>query len=204
MKIRKSLLFIAFVSLALGSSSTISTIALAEDYKIDKAHSQAGFAVKHLMISNVNGRFTDFDGLITYDPKDITKSAVKVTIKTASITTDNAQRDNDLHSSEFLDVAKFPEMTFQSAKVEKRGDQYVLIGDLTLKGVTKRVEIPFTFSGPITDPWGNTRIAAEGSTTINRRDFGVTYNRAMQDGRAVVGDQVKISLNVEGVKPKAK
>ena len=201
MKTRKAVLSFAVVALAL---SVFSTIAFADDYKIDKSHSQVGFSVKHLMISNVNGRFTDFDGTITYDPKDIAKSAVKVTVKTPSIATDHAGRDADLHKSEFLDVAQFPEMTFVSAKVEKRGDQYVVIGDLTIKGVTKRVEIPFTFSGPITDPWGNSRIAAEGSTTVNRRDFGVTYNRAMQDGAAIVGDQVKISLSVEGVKPKAK
>jgi len=120
------------------------------------------------------------------------------------INTDNANRDNDLRNTEFLDVAKYPEMTFVSKKVEKRGDHYVLVGDLTIKAVTKQVEIPFTFSGPITDPWGNTRIAAEGSTTINRRDFGVTYKAAMKDGSAVVGDEVKISLSVEGVKAKPK
>jgi len=183
---------------------TLATFAAGEDYKIDKGHSQVGFTVKHLMISNVNGRFTEFDGVISFDPKDVTKSSVHVSVKTASITTDNGGRDNDLHNSEFLDVAKFPEMMFQSTKVEKRGKDYVLIGDLTLKGVTKRVEIPFTLSGPINDPWGNSRIAAEGSTTIDRRDFGVTYNHTMKDGSAVVGDQIKITLNVEGVKPKAK
>jgi len=198
MKNRKSHLLFALAILALA------TFAVAEDYKIDKGHSQVGFTVKHLMISNVNGRFTEFDGTISFDPKDITKSTVHVSVKTPSITTDNASRDNDLHNSEFLDVAKFPEMMFQSTKVEKRAGDYVLIGDLTLKGVTKRVEIPFTFSGPITDPWGNTRIAAEGSTVIDRRDFGVTYSHTMKDGSAVVGDKVKITLNVEGVKPKAK
>ena len=196
MKKRKALLLVAMVAFA--------AFALAEDFTIDKVHSQVGFSVKHLMISNVNGRFTDFDGTITYDAKDITRSAVKVTVKTLSITTDNAGRDADLHKSEFLDVEKFPVMTFQSVKVEKRGADYILIGDLTLKGVTKRVEIPFTLSGPITDPWGNTRIAAEGSTTIDRRDFGATYSQKMKDGAAVVGDKVKISLNVEAVKAKAK
>jgi polyisoprenoid-binding protein YceI len=195
-KIRKSILFLA---LALTAS-----LACADDYKIDKGHSEVGFTAKHLMITNVRGRFTDYEGSITYDPKDITKSAVKVAIKTASITTDNESRDNDLRNSEFLDVAKFPEMTFTSTKVEKRGSQLVLTGDLTIKGVTKRVEIPFTFSGPINDPWGNQRIAGEGSTTINRRDYGVTYNQKMKDGSAVVGDEVKINLSVEGVKAKPK
>ncbi|MBI2678290.1 MAG: YceI family protein [Candidatus Koribacter versatilis] len=193
---RKALLLAALVALA--------ALAFADEYKIDQAHSQVGFTTKHLMISNVNGRFTDFAGTITYDPKGVTKSAVNVSIKTPSITTDNAGRDEDLRNSEFMDVAKFPEMTFASKKVEKRGSQLVLIGDLTIKGVTKQVEIPFELNGPITDPWGNTRIAAEGSTTINRRDYGVTYNRMMKDGAAVVADKVKITLNVEGVKAKAK
>lgn len=180
----------------------LAAAAPAQDFKIDKAHSQAGFSVRHLMISNVHGRFDELEGTIHYDAKDVTKSSVQVSIKTASIDTDNESRDKDLHQSEFLDVAKFPEMTFKSTKVEKRGAQLVLIGDLTLKGVTRPVEIPFTLSGPITDPWGNQRIAAEGSTKINRRDFGVTYARKMQDGSAVVGDEVKISLEIEAVKPK--
>jgi polyisoprenoid-binding protein YceI len=196
MKNRKSLLLVALLALA--------SLAFADEYKIDKGHSQVGFTAKHLMITNVNGRFTDFSGTITYDAQDVSKSAVSVNIKTASVTTDNTSRDNDLRNSEFLDVAKFPEMTFVSKKVEKRGGQLVLTGDLTIKGVTKTVEIPFTLSGPVNDPWGNTRIAAEGSTTINRRDYGVTYNATMKDGAAVVGDQVKITLEVEGVKAKAK
>jgi polyisoprenoid-binding protein YceI len=196
MKNRKSLLLVALLALA--------SLAFADEYKIDKGHSQVGFIAKHLMITNVNGRFTDFSGTITYDAQDVSKSAVSVNIKTASVTTDNTSRDNDLRNSEFLDVAKFPEMTFVSKKVEKRGGQLVLTGDLTIKGVTKTVEIPFTLSGPVNDPWGNTRIAAEGSTTINRRDYGVTYNATMKDGAAVVGDQVKITLEVEGVKAKAK
>jgi polyisoprenoid-binding protein YceI len=196
MKNRKALVLMALVALA--------SFAFADEYKIDKGHSQVGFTAKHLMITNVNGRFTDFSGTITYDAKDVSKSAVSVNIKTASVTTDNTSRDNDLRNSEFLDVAKFPEMTFVSKKVEKRGGQFVLTGDLTIKGVTKTVEIPFTLSGPVNDPWGNTRIAAEGSTTINRRDYGVTYNATMKDGAAVVGDQVKITLEVEGVKAKAK
>lgn len=177
-------------------------LAAAQDFQIDQAHSQVGFGVKHLMISTVRGHFNDFAGTIHYDPKDASKSSVQVTIKTASIDTGNAARDNDLHNSEFLEVAKFPEMTFASKKVEKRGERLVLVGDLTLKGVTRQVEIPFTVNGPIQDPWGNERIAAEGSTTINRRDFGVTYARKMQDGSAVVGDEVTVTLEVEAVRKK--
>jgi polyisoprenoid-binding protein YceI len=194
LKIRKlALLAVLFAAVALAS---------AQEFKIDRGHTQVGFTARHVVISKVNGRFTDFAGTLTLDPKDVTKSSVKVTVKTPSITTDNAGRDNDLRNSEFLDVAKYPEMTFQSTRIEKRGSQLVLIGNLTLKDVTKQVEIPFTLSGPINDPWGNVRIAAEGSTTINRRDFHVTYDNKMQDGSAVVGDEVQISLNIEAVKVK--
>jgi polyisoprenoid-binding protein YceI len=197
MKVRRMAVVFSLVAVLAGAAA-------AQDFKIDPAHSQVGFGVKHLMISTVSGRFTEFSGTVHYDAKDASRSSVNVSVKTASITTDNAGRDDDLRKSEFLDVAKFPEMTFQSTKVEKRGGQLVLVGNLTLKGVSKPVEIPFTLGGPITDPWGNQRIAAEGSTTINRRDFGVTYNRKMQDGAAVVADEVKISLSIEAVVPKAK
>ena len=196
MKMRKLAVVAAVLAFA--------ALAFGDEYKIDKGHSQVGFGAKHLVISTVNGRFTEFAGTVDFNPQDVTKSSVKVTIKTASITTDNAARDNDLHGSELLDVARFPEMTFESTKIEKRGDQLVMTGNLTIKGVTRPVEIPFTLSGPINDPWGNSRVAAEGSTTINRRDFGVQYDHKMQDGSAIVGDQVKISLNIEAVKPKAK
>jgi polyisoprenoid-binding protein YceI len=198
MKLRRPALFAVAVAVVFAFVA----LASAQEYKIDKGHSQVGFSARHVMISNVSGRFTEFEGMISFDPKDVTKSTVKVTVKTPSITTDNAGRDNDLRNSEFLEVAKYPEMSFQSTRIEKRGSQLVLIGNLTLKDVTRQVEIPFTLSGPITDPWGNLRIAAEGSTTINRRDFHVTYNHLMQDGSAVVGDQVRITLAIEGVRPK--
>lgn len=195
MKFRKWALIASILAFA--------ALAAAQDFKIDKAHSQVGFGVRHLMISNVHGRFADFDGTIHYDAKDVTKSSVQVTIKTASIVTDNAGRDDHLRTDDFLNAPQFPEMTFQSTKVEKRGAGHVLLGNLTLRGVTKPVEIPFTLSGPITDHRGNTRIGIEGSTKINRQDFGVKYASKMQDGSAVVGDEVKISLEIEAVKPKS-
>jgi polyisoprenoid-binding protein YceI len=178
--------------------------AQAQEYKIDQGHSHVGFTAKHLMISNVDGRFHEFAGTVSFDPKDLTRSAVKVTIQTASVDTDNSARDNDLHNSELLDVAQFPAMTFESTRVEKHGDAYVLVGNLTIKGVTKPVQIPFTINGPINDPWGMSRLAAEGSTTINRRDFNVTYNHAAKDGTAIVGDQIRINLSIEAVRPAGK
>jgi len=173
----------------------------ADTYNFDKAHTRIGFTAQHLVISSVDGRFKDFDGVIVVDP-DITKSSVKITIKTASVDTDNESRDNDLRNSEFLDVAKFPEMTFVSDKIEKRGDGYVAIGTFTLKGVSKKIELPFTFAGPITDPWGMQRVAAKASTKINRQDYGVKYNQAMKDGSALVGNEVTLNLTVEATKAK--
>ena len=174
----------------------------ADTYNIDKAHTTVGFTAQHLVISSVDGRFKDFDGTITLDSNDITKSSVKITIKTASVDTDNAQRDNDLRNSEFLDVAKYPEMTFVSDKIEKRGDGYVALGTFTLKGVSKKIELPFTFAGPITDPWGLQRVAAKAGTKINRQDYGVKYNQAMKDGSALVGNEVTLNLTVEATKAK--
>jgi polyisoprenoid-binding protein YceI len=173
----------------------------ADTYNFDKAHTRIGFTAQHLVISTVDGRFKDFDGVIVVDP-DITKSSVKITIKTASVDTDNSQRDNDLRTSEFLDVAKYPEMTFVSDKIEKRGDGYVAIGTFTLKGVSKKIELPFTFASPLADPWGMQRIAAKASTKINRQDYGVKYNQAMKDGSAIVGNEVTLNLTVEAVKAK--
>ena len=173
----------------------------ADTYNFDKAHTRIGFTAQHLVISSVDGRFKDFDGVIVVDP-DITKSSVKITIKTASVDTDNESRDNDLRNSEFLDVAKYPEMTFVSDKIEKRGDGYVAIGTFTLKGISKKIELPFTFAGPITDPWGMQRVAAKASTKINRQDYGVKYNQAMKDGSALVGNEVTLNLTVEATKAK--
>lgn len=172
----------------------------ADKYSIDLAHSYAGFTVKHLVITNVKGNFTDFSGEINYDANDITKSSVNVTIKAASINTDNETRDNHLKSADFFDVEKFPEITFASTKIEKSGDSFTMHGNLTIHGVTKEVAIPFDMTGKITDPWGKERIAFEGSTKISRNDFGMTWNKAIETGGVVVGDEVKIELQVEAVK----
>jgi polyisoprenoid-binding protein YceI len=189
-----------FAAIALTILVTLPALA-ADTYNFDKQHTKIGFTAQHLVISSVEGRFKDFDGVIVVDP-DITKSSVKITIKTASVDTDSEARDKDLRNSEFLDVAKYPEMTFVSDKIEKRGDGYVAIGTFTLKGVSKKIELPFTFAGPITDPWGMQRVAAKASTKINRQDYGVKYNQAMKDGSALVGNEVTLNLIVEATKAK--
>src|SRR5579859_111498 len=138
------------LGLLLGVLTLFGSALAADEYKIDPVHSNVGFAVKHMVINTVHGRFGDYSGTIVYDEKDITKSTVNVTIKSASINTDNAQRDGHLKSPDFLDAQKFPDITFQSKSIEKKADGFVAHGALTIRGVTKDVDLPFKLSGPIT------------------------------------------------------
>jgi polyisoprenoid-binding protein YceI len=168
----------------------------ADDYKIDPVHSRVGFAVKHMVVSTVHGRFTDYSGMITYDDKDPSKSSVNVTIKTASINTDNAGRDNDLRSANFLDTEKFPEITFKSKSVEKKADGFVAHGTLTIRNVPKDVDLVFTLSAPVDSGRGKI-LGAEAGLTINRQDYGVAWSRSMAGGELVVANDVRIEINVE-------
>jgi polyisoprenoid-binding protein YceI len=162
----------------------------ADEYRIDPVHSNVAFAVKHLGVSTVHGRFTDFSGTILFDDKDTAKSSVDVTIKSTSVNTDNGTRDNDLRSPNFLDAAKFPEITFKSKSVEKKGDGYVAHGTLSIHGVAKDVDLPFTLSGPVSTQRGKV-LGADSGLTINRQDYGVAGAKLM------VGDDLKIDLSVE-------
>lgn len=172
----------------------------AGDYKIDPAHSLIGFAVRHLEINWVEGRFKDFSGTVHFDDKDVTKSSVEFSAKVASIDTEVEARDKHLRSADFFEVEKYPEMTFKSTRVERKGKEaYVLHGDLTLKGVTKAVALPFKMTGAVKDPWGNTRFGVDAETRINRRDFGINYGNAFAGGLDV-GNEVVISLRLEVVK----
>ncbi|MBV9927396.1 MAG: YceI family protein [Acidobacteria bacterium] len=173
----------------------------AGDYKIDPAHSRIGFAVRHLEINWVEGRFKDFQGTIHFDDKDVTKSAVEFTAKVASVDTEVEARDKHLRTADFFDAEKYPEMTFKSTSVERKGKSgYVLRGDLTIKGVTKPVALPFTVAGAVKDPWGNTRFGVEAETKINRRDFGINYGNAFAGGLDV-GNEVTVTLQLEAVLP---
>ena len=174
-------------------------------YNLDPAHSLIGFAVRHLEINLVSGRFKDFSGAINYNDRDVTKSTVEFNAKIASIDTEVAARDKHLLSADFFEAEKYPEMTFKSTKIEKRGkDDYVIQGDFTLKGVTKKIEFPFTFTGAIKDPWGNTRFGIEAQTKINRRDYGINYGNALPAGGFDVANEVTIDLRLEAVKPEPK
>src|SRR6185503_1708641 len=174
----------------------------ADQYKIDPVHSNVGFAVKHMVVNTVHGRFNDWSGDIVYDDKDPAKSSVNVTIRTASINTENSQRDTHLKSPDFLDVEKFPEITFQSKSVEKQGDSFMAHGVLTVHGVSKNVDLPFKINGPIKVGDGNL-LGAEASLTINLQDYGVAWSKSLAPGELVVANDVKIDINVEAKQVKA-
>lgn len=177
----------------------------AGEYRIDPAHSVLAFAIKHNEIALVRGRFRDFSGKINYDDKDITKSSVEVTAKIESVNTGVDRRDAHLRTADFFDAAQYPEMTFKSTRVEKKSNsQFVLHGDLMLRGITKPVAILFTVTGAIKDGQGNTRFGVAGQTTINRRDFGFTWGKTMENGGLDVGNEVMIDLQLEAVKPAPK
>lgn len=168
----------------------------ADEFKIDPVHSTVAFSVKHMVVNTVHGRFNDYAGTILLDDKDPSKSSVDVSIKTSSINTDNAQRDGHLKSPDFLDAAKFPEITFKSNSVEKKGDGFVAHGTLTIRGVSKSVDLPFKLNGPINA--GNASLlGAEASLTINRQDYGVSWSKTLDGGSLVVSNDVKIDINVE-------
>ncbi|HQU93996.1 MAG TPA: YceI family protein [Pyrinomonadaceae bacterium] len=171
-------------------------------YSFDKAHSFIGFKVKHMGLIEVPGFFRDFTGTVNYDSANPTKSSVEFTAKVTSVDTGVAGRDRHLRTADFFDVEKFPDLTFKSTKVEKKGKGWIVSGDLTMRGVTKPVSIPFEITGFV--PGGErsgAKIGIAGETTINRRDFGVNYGGNMPSGGPVVADQVKVVLQIEAGKP---
>jgi polyisoprenoid-binding protein YceI len=171
-------------------------------WKIDPAHSHAEFKVKHMMISNVKGSFSSLTGTLIEDTADPIRSQVEATIDISSISTGDEQRDAHLKSADFFHHEQHPVMTFKSTKIEKKGDEeYAVTGDLTVHGVTKSVM--FAVEGPSApgkDPWGNTRIGLSATTKINRKDFGLTWNAALETGGILVGEDVQIALEVQFIK----
>lgn len=168
-------------------------------WKIDTSHTTAEFSVRHLMVTKVRGRFTDITGLMTI-ADDASESSVDVVIGTASVTTGDEARDAHLRSKDFLDVDTYPSMTFTSTSVTGEGSDYTVLGDLTLHGVTKPVELALEFNGVSADPWGGTRAGFSAETEINRKDFGVDLSMPLDGGGVVVGDKVKIQIEVEVIK----
>ncbi len=187
---------LALLALPLGAS--------ASTWNIDPDHSSVGFTVKHLMVSNVKGTFNKHNGIVDINDQDITKSKVDVTIDTASINTNVQKRDDHLRSADFFDVAKYPTMTFVSKKVAKAGkDKLKVTGDLTLHGVTRPVVLNVEpLSRESKDPWGNIRRGTTATAKIDRKDFGLTWNKALETGGVLVGDEITITLEIEMIKAK--
>jgi polyisoprenoid-binding protein YceI len=172
----------------------------ADALQIDSAHSSVNFSVRHMMISNVPGSITGISGTVNFDDKDATKSSIEAIIKVTTINTGNENRDRDLRGPNFFDTDKFPEAKFVSKRIEKRGDNYVAIGDLTIKDVTKEIELPFELSKGQTP--NGTAIGVSASITINRKDYNINYSRMMDNGGAVVSDNVKLEINLEAKPPR--
>ena len=171
-------------------------------YSFDKAHSSIGFRAKHFGLVEVPGYFRDFTGTVKYDGKDVAKSSVEFTAKMESVDTGVAGRDKHLRTADFFEVEKYPEMTFKSTRVEKKGKNWMVTGDLMMKGVTKQIMFPITVAGFVKTERG-TKMGATAETTINRRDFGVNYDSKLPGGVAAVSDDIKVVLNVEGNMQKA-
>jgi polyisoprenoid-binding protein YceI len=184
------------------STTSTTTQTAASTWNLDPVHSTAEFKVRHMMISNVKGQFTGISGVLTLDEANVANSRVEATIDATTITTREAQRDAHLKSADFFDVEQFPALSFKSTKVEPKGDDEVLVtGDLTIHGITKPVV--FKVEGPTAagkDPWGNTRIGVSAVTKINRKDFGLTWNTALETGGILVGEEVTITLDLQFVK----
>jgi len=174
-----------------------------EVYAIDKVHSEAAFQVRHL-VTKVRGRFTDFEGQVRIDRERPEASSVEFSIDAASVDTDVADRDTHLKSPDFFDVAKYPRITFVSARIRPRGDdRYDVTGTLTMRGVAREVTLPVSFLGSARDPWGNERVGFELETKVDRKDYGMVFNAALDNGGLLLGDEVRITVNLQAIKQTA-
>ena len=170
-------------------------------YTLDPAHTRIGFVARHAMVTKVRGAFNEFEGTATLDGANPANSSAQVTISTASIDTRNAQRDGHLRSNDFLAMDEYPQITFVSTGARQVDDStFELTGDLTIKGVTNPITIPFSFEGAAKDPFGNLRVGFEGAVTINRKDYGITWNAALETGGVLVSDKVTLEFEISAVK----
>jgi len=188
-------------SLAVENAQQVISTPTEATYEIDSAHSGAHFSVRHLMISNVKGEFSKVTGTVVYDPNNVSATRIDATIDATTINTRDNQRDAHLKTADFFDTEKYPTLTFKSTHVSKSKDKLRVTGDLTMHGVTR--EVVLDVDGPtaeVKDPWGNTRVGATASTKINRKDWGLTWNSALETGGVLVGEEVTITLDIEAVK----
>ena len=192
----KQILFLITAGFVLGAIADA-----AETYTIDPAHTRVGFAVRHFGINTVKGKFNEFTGNVTLDGNELKNATASIQVQ--SVDTGVKQRDDHLRTPDFFDAKSFPTITFKSKRIESAGDQTVMIGDFTMRGVTKELRLPLTLSKPIKDPWGNTRIGVETKAKVNRKDYGIKYNDVLESGIAAVGDEIEIEINAEAIKDKA-
>lgn len=183
------------------TTQTLTTPPLTGEYDVDPSHSRVGFAAKHAMVSTVRGGFKEFTAEAHLDEDNVANSSVRVEIQTASIDTGNAQRDEHLRNGDFLEVDAHPTITFVSTKVEQvDDDSYTVTGDLTIKGTTKPVTVKFEKTGAAQDPWGGFRVGFEGKTVINRKDWGVSWNVALEAGGILVSEKITLEFDIEAVR----
>ena len=176
--------------------------ALAEVHTIDAGHSEVSFQIRHL-VTQVRGNFNDYEGTINLDPANLEKSSVDFRIKAASIDTNHADRDKHLRGEDFFFAEKYPEITFKSKSIKKTGkDTYNVAGTLTMRGVSKEVVLPVTYLGAVKDPWGNEKAGFSTEVTLNRKDYGINWNAALDNGGFVLSDEVKVAINLETQKKK--
>jgi polyisoprenoid-binding protein YceI len=169
-------------------------------WAIDPTHTEIGFKVKHMMFTNVSGKFGTYDATITTEDDNFENASIEFSADINSINTNNADRDNHLISGDFFDAESFPKLTFKATSLTKEGDDYELAGDLTLKGITKSVKFPAEFSGLMKDPWGNTKAGLNIYGKINRKDWGLNYNAALETGGVLIGEEVKMNIELQLIK----
>lgn len=185
-------------------TSTIDLTTLTGNYTIDTAHSRIGFMARHAMVTKVRGAFNDYVGTAYIDGADPSKSRAEVTIQVASIDTRNAQRDEHLRNNDFLEAETYPTITFRSTSIEPADDStFTVTGDLSIRGVTKSLSFPLEFTGAVTDPFGNQRVGFDGSVVINRKDWGVNWNAALEAGGVLVSEKVTLEFEISAIKDAA-
>ena len=180
--------------------NTVTAPAITGTYAIDPTHSRIGFAARHAMVTKVRGSFNQFEGAGFFDAETPANSRLEVTIQSASIDTRNADRDAHLRSNDFFDMESYPTIRFSSTEVASGGSAYRVTGDLTIKGVTKSITLDLELTGPAQDPYGNTRFGLEGSTVINRKDWGVNWNAALDAGGVLVSEKVTLEFEISAIK----
>lgn len=181
-------------------TTTAALTDISGDYTLDTSHSRLGFVARHAVVTKVRGQFGDWEGTAHIDTANPAASSVNLTIRAASVSTGSADRDGHLQSGDFFDVENHPEWTFASTEVSRDGDEWTITGDLTIKGVTNPVTIEFEENGSAKDPFGNVRVGFEGSTTVNRKDWGLTWNAALETGGVLVSEKIKLEFDISAIK----